>query len=338
MSELVVIFGAGASFAAPNQKPINQIPPLTRDLFSKDYLESQHFMIDIKLISPLFKTQDKPFEDFLKEVYENLVNGKTPISNKDTILDSLIQTIYYLQDLFYRLSAFYYPEKNVLTSYNALVSELFKVYETMTFITFNYDTLLESTLKSIGFNFSSMDSFVDQSYKIIKPHGSCNWAYAHTEIPQKNDSFDTIIKKLENLRGEYVEINNTSTYANQSPLYSLLPCMAIPINIENGCLMKKFVCPEDHVDIMKTELKNAKKILIIGWAGNEDHFGLVLNECCFSNEIQMLVIGNGNAHNTIDNISCNFSKIRSIPYDKGFKESLKDGTIKNFLINRVVFS
>ena len=50
-----------------------------------------------------------------------------------------------------------------------------KQNELVRLVTFNYDTMIEQALPSVGVKIAAMHDYISQRYALIKHHGSVNW-------------------------------------------------------------------------------------------------------------------------------------------------------------------
>ncbi|MFW9877089.1 MAG: hypothetical protein ACFFG0_28700 [Candidatus Thorarchaeota archaeon] len=225
--------------------------------------------------------------------------------------------------LFNKISELYDGE---ITFYDSLINRLLMLSEDICIINFNYDLLLEQAMqkKSLG-SFDKLDSFISGRFKLLKPHGSCNWAYEHVSVPKNNESFDSKIEKLNSLTSNNININGTSAYHSE---HDLLPCMVLPINSEDGFFEKKFVFPDSHYEEMKKQLNEVEQILIIGWIGKENHFGKKLKELCSNRNIKLIIVGTKNVDKTKDEIGKYINTQNSITYNKGFENFLAENKLE----------
>ena len=215
-------------------------------------------------------------------------------------LSKLINFLYYLHDLFMDLSR---KHSNNFTSNYYTLTDLADQYATQTgehivFVNFNYDTLVETTLrKSLQYRFNTFNDYVDYRNRkllLFKPHGSCNWVrkfdpaivqhlYKNYNVNSRrilsqllnkaNISFDVLNRYLnpefEILDYDEVKHACADDYKNNI-LY--LPQLVIPIREKD-----EFVMPSNTVDYMDYFLSNITDILVIGWKGGEEKFQQLLS-------------------------------------------------------------
>lgn len=167
------------------------------------------------------------------------------------------------------------------SSYVELVVELLaETPHDVMFIVLNYDTLLESALKSFdpGIQFDDIGMYVlpDRSAKIVKLHGSVNW---FARIPgSANVSWDSAVTEydvsvkvavnqilvkdgIDNIRG---------VRDNERMLY---PILTAPLAGKGVC---DAVCPQNHIVAVRQFLGDCQKFLIIGTSGlDEDLLAIV---------------------------------------------------------------
>jgi hypothetical protein len=338
MRKTIIIIGAGASFSAPqeshNQKHLIE-PPLVNSLFDNRFLNEANKVIPFQynlpnimgLIFTFSSYGNMSFEDYMSDIYEKIVTKKIPKNSLLNTLDSVLQSVYYLQALFNRISQLYSDQ---ITLYDGLINRLSLLYEDICIINFNYDLLLEQAIqRRFKTPFDQMNSYIDGNFKLLKPHGSCNWAYSNVPVPQNSDTFDDKIQKLDRLTSKNVTINKDSAYY---PEHDLFPCMVMPINYKEGFFKKKFVFPTNHYEEMRKQLSEAEQILIIGWSGKENHFGEELKELCSDRKIKKVIVDLNGAKKTSEEIGNYIDTKDVIPFDYGFKNFLgKIGFLEEIL-------
>lgn len=185
MSNPVFILGAGASHDYTNHDlheagGFSPLPPLTDELCADrftDYHHADPHLSYVKTAAPLIGQLIANLGS--SSSLEQLLERYSRIKRQSP---QLIAFRYYLQSLFYSLSKQLIEYKK--NNYSALVYEVRDYLESnpsesVTFITFNYDTLLEDVLglsehSEISPSYISID---DGKINVIKLHGSCDWWY-----------------------------------------------------------------------------------------------------------------------------------------------------------------
>jgi hypothetical protein len=140
------------------------------------------------------------------------------------------------------------------------------------FVSFNYDTLLESACRTaLGIGLDSIDAYVERTdYRVYKPHGSVNWAHVVENEGSRNGASDQAIiglgKDLRLIANDY-RINgllDTIHYELNKPSF---PAIASPVESKAD-----FEAPANHLTAMQEDLRSATKVLIVGWRATEQHF------------------------------------------------------------------
>ena len=148
------------------------------------------------------------------------------------------------------------------------------------FVTFNYDTLIETALKSFGLPLKSINDYIsDPAYKLIKLHGSIDWLYwipkSTTRLPHTDQpSPDELIRSapVPRDRSFIDRVGDMPPAARTEPHFSL-PALAVPTVSK-----QTFVCPPGHTRALADLIPNVTEILLIGWRAAERHFLKLLSE------------------------------------------------------------
>jgi hypothetical protein len=140
-------------------------------------------------------------------------------------------------------------------------------------VTFNYDTMLEDALQTEDMSFHRVNDYVaDPRYKVIKLHGSVNWARPvltplDNPVSPMSDQevMEELIGKAPDLRfAQSVEIIDQLTCKRGDR--ALFPALAIPTESKTD-----YGYPP-HVDNLTSLLGQITKVMIIGWRANEKAF------------------------------------------------------------------
>jgi hypothetical protein len=141
------------------------------------------------------------------------------------------------------------------------------------FVSFNYDTLFEQALPTIGVTIDSLNSYVAHpAYRVVKPHGSLNWAH---DVPmasvfvEKSDAARWLIAHAHELDpAKDFKFYRVPGFAlGPVAAVGLWPAIALPVAGKTD-----FECPKSHMDAFEVCLPKVSKILTIGWRGAEQHF------------------------------------------------------------------
>jgi hypothetical protein len=296
----LIILGAGASFdySFDDKLADEKKPPLTNNLFDDEY-DSILSKYPGALVFASEILISENLENFFQEQWEIIKNHYDP-----DLLNKIINTQYYLQDLFHTISA--KCSNNKRNNYTTLVSLISKYQVTnnqqMLVTSFNYDTLLEQSINSVlAYDYKKIDDYIDNTKKIMlfKPHGSCNWIrnfkndFSYNfenrtnqlfsrDIYEKIASYADIFSKLEDeIRIE----RNPPLMNNEHNSPRFLPQLLIPFTDKD-----EFVMPKNHRITLEYALEKIDEILIIGWKGTEQVFKELLNKKIEQRPIKITVV------------------------------------------------
>ena len=295
----LIILGAGASYDFSFDEKLEHTdrPPLTNSLFDDeyDYILKEYQGANI-FASEILQAEN--VEQFFQEQWNIVKNHNAP-----DLLNKIINTQYYLQDLFLKISA--NCSFNKRSNYTSLVSQISK-YEIknkkqIIVTSFNYDTLLEQALcTGLQYYYSEIDDYIDLNKKLLlfKPHGSCDWIrnfktesdlITEPEINElfsnrlflEKHSYAEIFKQLES----EIKIERDPRTTNNNSIYpKYLPQLLIPFTDKD-----EFVMPKNHRDSLEHSLDKIDEILIIGWKGTEQVFKDLLNKKLKGKKIKVTV-------------------------------------------------
>ena len=288
---LLVIVGAGASWdSVPGAEPGDRYrPPLAKDLFAEkpDYVE---LLNDFPHAAPIVSRvrmalgAGASLESVLEEIRGE--SNANPVKR-----GQLLGVQFYLRALIAQSSDAWQTVHGGVTNYAALADVVeacrVRVDGSVIYVTFNYDTLLESGLRPIGIEFPDMESYLTAKSSVVKVHGSVNWGQIVTAPESAFPEFPTggyippslLCERIDQLvLGEYV-VDDGDLFAK--PLISglslgqerAIPAIAIPTQTKEN-----FACPRKHIDALKSVLPSVRGVVAIGWRGAEEHFLKLLRE------------------------------------------------------------
>jgi hypothetical protein len=299
---LMVILGAGAShdsmhpdIAAGMESGARQLkPPLARDLFDNrpifnDFVK--RFGCDDLAVTlrAVIRNPEKNLEEELERLRGRVSDPR--------IASEMVGLRFYLQAITGECSA--WGEKaGGLTNYGALARHIALTIpedEDVCFVTFNYDTLLERALgKYKSESFEELDGYISGKYKVFKVHGSADWGRQLREEPGQHLDGDELRRWMID-RGNDLNIGTVFVrLAAPSPRdrdgHPVLPAISIPVQ---GKTVDSFECDEGHLAALESSLTRLRKVLVIGWAGNEEHFLGMLNRPNPPEYPLVMVVSNG---------------------------------------------
>jgi hypothetical protein len=280
---LTVVFGAGASYDSIPSRPPGRHeepqtrwyrPPLANELFGDREIFADAISRFDRLqpvIPRLRHTAGKNVETALRKLQDEATDY--PERKKQ-----LMAVRYYLHHSLWDCEAQWRTLAKGVTNYKTLLDDIARwrqPNEEVCLVTFNYDTLLEDALPSIGLTIKELSDYVFGSvwYKVFKLHRSVNWARVLRTHPhyQRNDHWAVARANIE--RADQVEATDKFVRVDEHPCgilpggLGLIPAIAIPVEQKSY-----FECPSDHLRELERLLPHTERMLLIGWRATEQHF------------------------------------------------------------------
>jgi hypothetical protein len=289
---LMVVLGAGASFDSVNPKieraaftSHNYLqPPLANGLFAENeqFGNVSRSLPQLAGIIPGLRQYAPPsdrgtIEDHLMELESEAESGSL------TRRAQVVAVRFYLREVIAicdQWAAAAHGNTNYAELLDRLVVWQERAGEEITFVTFNYDTLLEQAMRGIGQMISSVEGCIsDPRLKLVKAHGSINWSHridrSVEDLRLESDPQAAIITGVAS--GSIGVDGDTFIYDHSRQLIDtvggLVPAIAIPVSAD-----KRFECPGEHVDELARALRETTRLLVIGWAGADKHFLNLMTE------------------------------------------------------------
>lgn len=211
----------------------------------------------------------------------------------------------YLQDLLFNCGQHYAPNAD---NFSRLVTGLQELGH-VSFVTLNYDTILETALANFLPIDENLNSYVSYDRQVFKLHGSVNWGReVHTvgiEAPS-SDGYRPLCHGLvenETRLSPQIHLLSPAGYASETTLEEMrqssptpesmyYPALAVPLGPDD-----EIACPPDHVRVLKTALEQQTHgyglhLLILGYSCL-DKAPLELIKTS-GNVIKSIVVVNGN--------------------------------------------
>jgi hypothetical protein len=295
--QLLVVLGAGASYdcASLHVRPHEEMrPPLVKELFDQRFADVLNEYPLAEQISPDIRIAVSSgavgLEAYLRhELHES----------EFAHLRRRYQAIpLYLQHLLWQVGRRYARHPD---NYDRLITEALR-FERVTFVTLNYDTILDRRL-ALDRPMRSMDDYGSHSshWSLVKLHGSINWGrpivgsewtesmhLAHLandpttyasefanfgeDIELEDDVVFCDGDGLENFRRVEIEIEHPRPQygisiprIGEKDFQLLYPALSVPLGAED-----EIVCPESHVNCVTEHMSYAfdgLNILVIGYSG-----------------------------------------------------------------------
>jgi len=327
---LWVVLGAGASFDSIDsvvcpapfsvQSTLRFRPPVTNGLF----VENSAFAQDVQNLPWL--------QPILPELRR--FSGRTDVSIEtqlreydDQSATSLIRTkqlasirIYLWQRL--AASSQWGQAASGVTNYAALVGRLMHWQEgsgePIAFVTFNYDLLLEDaltpylTITSLGDYVSGYDNL-----KLVKAHGSVNWAHPYRGWTGDAKRFQVDEVDSIDIPASDFRLVAPLQFSNGDWLH--VPAIAVPVDSN-----KTFECPDDQTRFLRDTASSVKRMLVVGWAGGDQHFLELLSACgCRPSKIVIACGSADGSRHTNARLASAIPGINSRPVTSGFTDLLR---------------
>jgi hypothetical protein len=286
---LLVIFGAGASYdSCVSILPEGGTgrPPLANRLFAFPS-EYANFLDNYKTIDDIHPYLLPPEDSkSIEEVLQTLLEESKTNPRR---MKQIAAIRFYLRDVLRWASDNWHVVTKGRTNYRALIGRIehfLKPSEKVCFVTFNYDTLLESALRDhFGMQFSVMDDYVSRdNWKVFKLHGSVDWVHEIESPPSSSleGGANAIIDKIKEITAskEIVTLDQIKAREPRS-----IPAIAIPVVEKTG---EHFECPRSHIDQLQQLIPTVNRVISIGWRGTENHFLPMLRAL---NQVYIMTVG-----------------------------------------------
>jgi hypothetical protein len=329
---LMVVFGAGASYdSIPSRVPSGAIKleerlPLADELFD-DRPEFVSAMVDFPRCQPVIpylrqlppgSTVERVLEGFQAEAREYPMRYR-----------QLAAIRYYLHTMLWACDLRWQAVARGVTNYKTLLDQIQrwrKPEQQVCLVTFNYDRMLEAALPSVGLNIERLRDYItSDDYKVIKLHGSVNWA---REVNTPIDDLQnlTVWQVASELIERAPDLDITQRYRivseypigkSESGAQALFPALAIPVETK-----RDYECPEEHLVALRECVGKVSKLLLIGWRATEEHFlGLLRDNLPSGHLVVMAVAGREDeATKTLERIKRAGVKGEFIPTTGGFSD------------------
>jgi hypothetical protein len=289
---LMVICGAGASYdsvpalppAALGEKTREDFrPPLASELFERRHAFENalaEFPECRPIIPWLRNPQLKTLEGELQRLQDEAPSYPARYCQLAAVRYYLQQMLFSCEDGWRELSGGITNQRTLLD----MIEQWRQAHnESVCFVTFNYDTLIEDALPDVGLRINSMNDYISghPNYRLIKLHGSVTWSrdvVVPTNFRRENGADGIrheLIKRAAELQFSdryFHEIPYTiGIYTDKAVIPTenriAYPAIAIPVERKS-----QFECPREHVTALCSILPKIKKVLIVGWRAMEQHF------------------------------------------------------------------
>jgi len=361
---LMVIFGAGASYDSsadypPGKEDRHQTPsgeyvhlrrfrpPLANQLFElrTSFATVAERIPKCQLI--LNELRNRPSDMSVEQQLEKLREQALGYPEGQR---QLVSVQFYLQWTIGECQSEWNRSINSHTTYRVLLGQIDRQLKgkPACLVTFNYDTLLEEAFLSLGQRFLSLDDYISKSdYRIIKPHGSVNWAreldtlkqvdirdhlqfandlIAHADTLQAGDRY-RLISDSDRSQGRPWVVSHMRI-PNKPDSQAVFPAVAIPLEKKQD-----YVCPPSHMEVLKECMSKADKLLVIGWKGADENFLELLSKG-LKRGIPKMVVSSGK--DSAEKVKSTLQRFgidgaNWLLGEKGFTNEVRSGSIEAFV-------
>ncbi len=155
--------------------------------------------------------------------------------------------------------------------------------------------VLEDALFALGVRIKFIQDYIaDDRHKLVKVHGSLNWAHEIDGAPEGTTRDPLLVIRDEVFAKSPVKIRPEFVI---TPLYEILvnripsnlvpfPAVAIPVVTK-----QKYECPEEHMNALIAALPSITEVIIIGWRARERHFWEILHDGRLSSDVRVMFVG-----------------------------------------------
>jgi hypothetical protein len=217
-----------------------------------------------------------------------------------------------LHEFFFRVSNNYTSEA---INYSHLINRTIGQGIQTAYITLNYDTLLEMSLRKITrVTFDSIESYIScPDWILVKLHGSVGWGYPW---PTTEWIPDMAMAARSNTpperRSEEIEVGLPREMLRNGRLQQLFyPALALPVVGKSA-----FVCPPRHVEALDQFLADCQNFLFIGFSANDEDLLGLLDQSTWTRRVHLLrVVTGGNLTDVVGRLWNGVRQFRAAPFD-----------------------
>jgi len=260
--KLAVILGAGASHdVCPHKDMIKDQacqPPLTKQMFDNPAIRTA--LGAYNELGPLisFVKADLAMGISLEESLRRHRDSSDPRIQR--LMRFLPPALY---SFFHRVEQEYARDA---ANYSVLIRATVCADVHTAFITLNYDTLMEMSLRRIASaSFDAVESYVASDWMLVKLHGSVGWGYPwfRSSPPPPLQGILSSNEPLPSIDPESIVVGIRDVHLQKGDTLHY-PAIALPADNKGD-----FVCPPDHVTALVDFLADCRNFLFIGFSAQD---------------------------------------------------------------------
>jgi hypothetical protein len=282
VTNLVVILGAGASFDSIDTTTTHADehfrPPLTAELFSGSGTRGQanaDVMRRYRQCTGLVQVLRRCVAS--GENVEDLL-ARYVASADDNDLIELSALRFYIRDVIGFPTKQWADSARNATNVHHLAHRVERWrrrggHPAVTYITFDYDTMIEDALASLGLLTlgPSVDRLIQgESARVVKVHGSVDW-FRPLPFTSSRPPLEMMIDRFNEIAPKLADANEIVRYETKDFVDDhgrlLYPAISVPVTDKDV-----FECPSSHLEVARNALWAAHDILVIGWRAGDRQF------------------------------------------------------------------
>jgi hypothetical protein len=172
-------------------------------------------------------------------------------------------------------------------------------------VSLNFDLLLEAACQMHwGFNPSQFGDYVAADVSVLKPHGSVQWSWVvDSQRTLRRSSADRMViesavGRLDQSVWEVVDMPPHDPRYDLADAHLRVPALALPIAEKT-----ELAWPPQQEERLESFHGVVHRVLTIGWRAAEPHFVRLLEPLVSPGTKMVVVTGEGEAQETLDNLS-----------------------------------
>lgn len=281
------IFGAGASYDADPVQPKRDPwrPPLTEEIVGARASFAEALDLYPEAVPLVGRLRNLPAGASLEEQLESL-SGELDYSGGREQIEALR---FYLRHVTWYCGQALLARTRGVTNYATVLAVvdawLYRSKSKACLLTFNYDPLLDDAVRrALRVDLRVIEDFVAGREDLVytKLHGSADWRQFVDGTYEGHIGARALIHAVGRLKfGDFVlapvdarkkrpwyETFSIRIGDQRSAIDRLtFPALALPLRTKT-----RFACPGNHLDAVRRSLRETKKLLIVGWRAQEQHF------------------------------------------------------------------